>query len=391
MMNSRPSPLRKDDTITSLFSENTIIQQQEKIVTITQQLEEKNNALALLQDEISVARAMLLRAIIGDNTASDGSVFLNVSLGNLVTTFLHRPTATIKLRGSQIFTKMNRREEDAPPDSEEWAIKSLKKSERALSLSKKQIAGLQSNQKMLLSILPGLNADSPLLTPSKSSSSYSEASSKSTENLRKKQQSLNEQIWNLKKKLKEKTQEAMESKQKNLKLGEQIEKIMYHLKAEVAAKAVLSSRLERSQRQTAKQIKLRDDARHKSRKLQKTITQLHEGCRVLEEQLRMLDLRFLDMKRTLDWTRMSNLEEMKSVGAEFVKLHTEIKGNYEKYRKAQDKLTRLIRDVREEKKRREMEKQYRLSVQNREPDDYEELLDVSGTVNRDMKDDEGSD
>ena len=50
----------------------------------------------------------------------------------------------------------------------------------------------------------------------------------------------------------------MESKQKNLKLGEQIEKIMYHLKAEVAAKAVLSSRLERSQRQTAKQIKLRD-------------------------------------------------------------------------------------------------------------------------------------
>ena len=154
-------------------------------------------------------------------------------------------------------------------------------------------------------------------------------------------------------------------KEKNLKLAEQIEKVMYHLKSEVAAKSVISSRLERAERKTKKQAKLRNEERKKVVRLNGTIASLNEGCRVLEEQLRMLDGRFLDMKRTLDWTRSSNQLEMKTVGTEFVKLHTKIKENYEKYRVAQDKLNRLMRDVREEKKKAERMRAYDQSLNRR--------------------------
>ena len=100
-------------------------------------------------------------------------------------------------------------------------------------------------------------------------------------------------------------------------------------------------------------------------RLNGTIASLNEGCRVLEEQLRMLDGRFLDMKRTLDWTRSNNQLEMKTVGKEFVKLHTKIKENYEKYRVAQDKLNRLMRDVREEKNKAERMREYNESLNRR--------------------------
>ena len=109
------------------------------------------------------------------------------------------------------------------------------------------------------------------------------------------------------------------------------------------------------------------------------IQKVNEGARVLEGQLRLLDTRFLDMKKTLDWTRSTNIVEMKKVGIEFVKLNAKIAENYELYREANDKANRLVRDLNTMKKERKMSQLYEtLASGGGDDDDDEEEEEEEG-------------
>ena len=173
--------------------------------------------------------------------------------------------------------------------------------------------------------------------------------------MRKKQQSLNEQLYAVKLKLKNKTNQVVECQNINKKAGLHLEKVLNHLKAEVAAKTAINARLEREQRLRKRERRLKRDALEVIKERDDTIQKVNEGARVLEGQLRLLDTRFLDMKKTLDWTRSTNTLEMKQVGRQFVTLNAKIKENYELYREANDKANRLMRDLKNLKKNQKLD------------------------------------
>lgn len=86
-------------------------------------------------------------------------------------------------------------------------------------------------------------------------------------------------------------------------LSDHVEKLMAHLKHEVAAKVAAQDQL----RRVDKDLEL---ARHKIAHLikrnnvrEKCLLELKEGSKILEDQLRLMDQRFLDLRAKLDWTR----------------------------------------------------------------------------------------
>jgi len=99
-------------------------------------------------------------------------------------------------------------------------------------------------------------------------------------------------------------------------LSEHIEKLMVHLKHEAAAKAKLVD----LQRRTEKEAGLLRTRNHslvkKNAGRERVIAELKEGARILEEQLRLMDEKYVELRAKLDWTRASSQKEVKKVQAE---------------------------------------------------------------------------
>ena len=225
-----------------------------------------------------------------------------------------------------------------------WAMESLKKSEQ------KNIQLMEKNKSLEMEIKQ-LKA----LVASTMKAGSTSGQLLDVIDMRKKQQSLNEQLYAVKLKLKNKTNEVVACQNINKKAGLHLEKVLNHLKAEVAAKTAINARLEREQRLRKRERRLKRDALEVIKERDDTIQKVNEGARVLEGQLRLLDTRFLDMKKTLDWTRSTNTLEMKQVGRQFVTLNAKIKENYELYREANDKANRLMRDLKNLKKNQKLD------------------------------------
>ena len=123
---------------------------------------------------------------------------------------------------------------------------------------------------------------------------------------------------------KEKTEEAREeirrSNDRVKALSEHIEKLMVHLKHEAAAKARASA----ANRRTTKELNLfqqRNEALiNKNRSREKVIRELREGCRILEDQLRLMDEKYIELRNKLDWTRNQSQKEVRKIQAEANKL-----------------------------------------------------------------------
>lgn len=243
--------------------------------------------------------------------------------------------APISPSSSSIKIKLPESNTTTTKSSSSWELKALKASEQNVIQLNEKNEKLELELEHLKLLLP-----SAIMASSADSGKMADITA-----LRKKQQFLNEQIYALKLKVKNKTNEVLECKNINKKAGLHLEKVLNHLKAEVAAKAAITSRFEREQRLHKKQLYLKTQAIEVIKKRDDMIQKVNEGARVLEGQLRLLDTRFLDMKKTLDWTRSTNIVEMKKVGIEFVKLNAKIAENYELYREANDKANRLVRDL----------------------------------------------
>lgn len=111
-----------------------------------------------------------------------------------------------------------------------------------------------------------------------------------------------------------------EAAEKIVALSEHIEKLMVHLKHEAAAKTKAMD----AQRRIEKEF---TECRDKSAALQKKnaskdqqIQELEQGAKILEDQLRLMDEKFIDMRNKLDWTRATSQKEVKKLNNELTSL-----------------------------------------------------------------------
>lgn len=111
-----------------------------------------------------------------------------------------------------------------------------------------------------------------------------------------------------------------EATEKILALSEHIEKLMVHLKHEAAAKTKAMDAQRRIEKEFA-------ECRDKSAALQKKnaskdqqIQELEQGAKILEDQLRLMDEKFIDVRNKLDWTRATSQKEAKKLNSELSSL-----------------------------------------------------------------------
>ena len=86
-------------------------------------------------------------------------------------------------------------------------------------------------------------------------------------------------------------------------LSDHVEKLMVHLKHEVGAKAQVTDQLKRAEREV-ENMRLRNATLIKRNNVrEKFMLELKEGSKILEDQLRLMDRRYLELRAKLDWTR----------------------------------------------------------------------------------------
>lgn len=94
-------------------------------------------------------------------------------------------------------------------------------------------------------------------------------------------------------------------------LTDHMEKLMMHLKHEAASKIRVSEQLRVSEREN---IKIKEKCEIMSRKgfaKDRLILELREGSKVLEDQLRLMDEKFLELRTKLDWARELGTKKVK--------------------------------------------------------------------------------
>ena len=99
-------------------------------------------------------------------------------------------------------------------------------------------------------------------------------------------------------------------------LSEHIEKLMVHLKHEAAAKAKAVDSSRKGERQVTL-LKSRNGIlarRNKAR--ERVVVELREGARILEDQLRLMDEKYIELREKLDWTRAHSRREVRRIQQE---------------------------------------------------------------------------
>lgn len=115
-------------------------------------------------------------------------------------------------------------------------------------------------------------------------------------------------------------EDALASQEKIDALSDHIEKLMNHLKHEAAAKAKAYETGRRAEKEL-QLLRNRNAAlakRNASR--ERVIVELKEGARILEDQLRLMDEKYIDLRGKLDWTRAHSQKEVKKISTQAEKL-----------------------------------------------------------------------
>lgn len=94
-------------------------------------------------------------------------------------------------------------------------------------------------------------------------------------------------------------------------LSEHIEKLMVHLKHEAAAKTKAIDAQRRVEKELSECRDKHAVLAKKSSVKDKQLQELEQGARILEDQLRLMDEKFIDVRNKLDWTRATSQAEVK--------------------------------------------------------------------------------
>ena len=105
--------------------------------------------------------------------------------------------------------------------------------------------------------------------------------------------------------------ESKHSRKKMEMLSDHIEKLMTHLKHEAAAKIRALEQLRASERETLKMKNKAALIHRKSVAKDRFLIELREGSKILEDQLRLMDEKYLELRAKLDFARESGARKVK--------------------------------------------------------------------------------
>jgi len=98
-------------------------------------------------------------------------------------------------------------------------------------------------------------------------------------------------------------------------LADHLEKLMTHLKHEAAAKIRAMEQLRVADKEMAKVKEKSELIARKSAAKDRLVLELREGCKILEDQLRLMDEKYLELRTKLDWARENSEKKVRSAVA----------------------------------------------------------------------------
>ncbi|KAF0690199.1 Aste57867_18390 [Aphanomyces stellatus] len=112
------------------------------------------------------------------------------------------------------------------------------------------------------------------------------------------------------KELRARTDSALvEANEKIVALSEHIEKLMVHLKHEAAAKAKAQDALKTVEGERRELVDTNSSLTKKTSAKERVIAELQQGSKILEDQLRLMDEKYIELRNKLDWTRTTSQKE----------------------------------------------------------------------------------
>ena len=112
--------------------------------------------------------------------------------------------------------------------------------------------------------------------------------------------------------------ELMNSNERLVMLSEHVEKLMVHLKHEAAAKVKAESVVKRFERDAALLRQKSGVLRKRTIVQKRALLEMREGSKILEDQLRLMDEKYIELRSKLDWTRSHAKREVRVVDARFL-------------------------------------------------------------------------
>lgn len=94
-------------------------------------------------------------------------------------------------------------------------------------------------------------------------------------------------------------------------LGDHVEKLMLHLKHEAGTKIKVSDQLKDSERRNGVLQEKNTNLMKKLGAKDRLISELREGSKILEDQLRLMDEKYLELRTKLDYTRDAGAKKIK--------------------------------------------------------------------------------
>ncbi|OQR83754.1 hypothetical protein ACHHYP_14323 [Achlya hypogyna] len=269
----------------SLFEKSAaLVAQGEKLLATSEALAKTKTALGVAKKDVADARAYLLRGISGPDV--DVSLYQHVRLEELVRLRVKNEAECVSLL-----------EESEPSEvNAELGLSSLGKLEREMRL-------LRSRNKRLVERSTELEKE---LQAAVGAMDDVKALKEKTAELAGRQRT--------EKELRSKSDGArVEATEKIVALSEHIEKLMIHLKHEAAAKA---KALEAVRALETERKELGESVAQLTKKLgvkDKVLAELQQGSKILEDQLRLMDEKYIELRNKLDWTRTTSQKEVKKL------------------------------------------------------------------------------
>ena len=109
--------------------------------------------------------------------------------------------------------------------------------------------------------------------------------------------------------------ELMNSNERLVMLSEHVEKLMVHLKHEAAAKVKAESVVKRFERDAALLRQKSGVLRKRTIVQKRALSEMREGSKILEDQLRLMDEKYIELRSKLDWTRSHAKREVRVGGS----------------------------------------------------------------------------
>jgi DNA repair exonuclease SbcCD ATPase subunit len=272
----------------------------EKNVILQQKLNSSKETMSVYKSDLSSARGVLLGAVAEPGV--DQSLYQHVKITELIrlakSTWLHDDSGAAKTAvrgGSPPASAPTGGEEDTSPGGID-----------SINQLQKEAKGLRNKNKRLQNTIKELKGELELAMAGLDDVRIMKEKTKELES---RQRSEKDQ----------RARSDVATKHANEKvvaLSEHIEKLMIHLKHEAAAKAKIHD----LQRRTEKEVVLLRERNQalvkKNAARERVIAELKEGSKILEDQLRLMDEKYIELRAKLDWTRASSQKEMKKVQAE---------------------------------------------------------------------------